>query len=108
MPIRSEERWKIQNHELAKYDRRTWPALRVACPTCKVPPGSPCFRKSNDGVKIPLLQPHAKRVYYRAAVNANLQIARSLIPMLFWILLALVFAIVALAFLSDYIWAKRG
>jgi hypothetical protein len=30
-----------------------------------------------------------------------------LVPMLFWILLAVVFGIVALAFLSDYIWAKR-
>ena len=52
----------IKPHELAKYDRKMWPSLRVACPTCGVSPGSPCFRKSNDGVKIPLLQPHAKRV----------------------------------------------
>ena len=48
-------------HELAERDRRKLLALRFACPICKVPPGSPCFRESNDGWKVPLLQPHAKR-----------------------------------------------
>ena len=30
-----------------------------------------------------------------------------LVPMLFWIFLTLVFAIVALALVSDYVWARR-
>jgi hypothetical protein len=58
----TEKHKKLRAAELEKHDRRTSSALTVACPICKEPPGVPCFRKSNDGVKIVLLQPHAKRV----------------------------------------------
>jgi hypothetical protein len=67
----TEKHKKLRAQELEKHERRTSSALRVACPICREPPGVPCFRRSNDGVKIVLLQPHAKRVTKRVLPEAT-------------------------------------